>query len=66
MERSFTMKLRGGDTNLQDPDPMLLPDQVMAFYANLYPELTQGCVTGPEILGDKVAYTFEAKVGLKG
>jgi PRTRC genetic system protein C len=66
MSRTFTMQLRGGETPLADPDPNLSPEQVMAFYANLYPELTNGCVTGPEIIGDQVAYTIKATVGLKG
>lgn len=66
MRRTFAIKSRAGDTPLADPDPNLPPEQVMAFYANLYPELTQGCVTGPEIIDDQVAYTFKAEVGLKG
>lgn len=37
-----------------------------AFYANQYPELTTAAVSGPEIIGDVMQYTFSRAIRTKG
>lgn len=51
---------------LKDPDPNMTPESVMSFYSNVYPELTQGVVEGPEMDGDTMKYEFRKAVGTKG
>lgn len=55
-----------GTIELTDPDPNLLPDEVMSFYSNTYPELTTSNVHGPKMEADKVVYEFKCTVGTKG
>ena len=50
---------------LDDPDPQMSPEDVKNFYANLYPELTQAIVEGPE-LGENLEYKFNRSYGTKG
>lgn len=51
---------------LADPGPAMTPDAVKEFYANLYPELTNAAIEGPEQKGDKLVYEFRRAVGTKG
>ncbi len=51
---------------LDDPDPRMTPDDVKAFYAEVYPELTQAAVEGPEPSETAVEYRFRRTVGTKG
>jgi PRTRC genetic system protein C len=52
--------------SLADPGPGMAPDAVKEFYANLYPELTNAAIEGPEQKGDKLVYEFRRAVGTKG
>ena len=51
---------------LPDPNPNMTVDDVKAFYAAQYPELTTAVVNGPEAAGDKMRYTFDRAIGSKG
>lgn len=53
---------------LDDPDPKMTPEQVKEFYAEIYPELTQAGIEGPEQASDgaTVEYEFDKAVGTKG
>ena len=55
-----------GNRTLDDPNKNMTPDEVMAFYAGTYPELTTSNVHGPKIEGSKAVYEFKTTVGTKG
>lgn len=55
-----------GKTELQDPDPNMLPEDVLNFYSGTYPELTTSNVHGPVVEDDKAVYEFKTTVGTKG
>ncbi len=51
---------------LDDPDPKMTPEEVKEFYAEIYPELTQAGIEGPEQDGETLEYEFDKAVGTKG
>jgi len=51
---------------LDDPDPEMTPEQVKEFYANIYPELTQANIEGPELAENGLNYKFHRSYGTKG
>lgn len=51
---------------LADPGTGYTVVQVREFYANLYPEIVNADIEGPENVGAKVVYTFRRAVGTKG
>lgn len=55
-----------GERTLSDPDKSMTPDEVMNFYAGIYPELTTSNVHGPKVENDKAVYEFKTTVGTKG
>ena len=46
--------------------PGEVPDAVMNYYANMYPELTTATVHGPVIENDTAVYEFKTTIGTKG
>lgn len=46
--------------------PGLTPHQVMEEYAEIYPELSQGVVEGPDLTEEGAIYTFRKAAGVKG
>lgn len=62
LKREFRM----GSRVLSDPNKQMSPEDVMAFYAGTYPELTTSTCHGPKIDGDKAVYEFKSVVGTKG
>lgn len=46
--------------------PGLSPEEVMVEYSNIYPELTQAVVEGPEYTEEAQMFTFRRTVGTKG
>lgn len=62
LTRQFTY----GAIQLQDPGPGMSLEEVKAFYATLYPELTNAEIEGPENVDDKQVYEFRKAVGTKG
>ena len=55
-----------GDIILEDPNSSISKDDVLDFYSNQYPELTNAHVTGPTVIDDKLQYEFSTSVGTKG
>jgi PRTRC genetic system protein C len=51
---------------LPEPNERMSVEEVKSFYANQYPELTTAAISGPEIIGDVMRYTFSRAVGTKG
>lgn len=51
---------------LEDPDPEMTPEQVKDYYADIYPELTQAGIEGPEFTDTTKEYEFKKAVGTKG
>lgn len=64
--RSFKFHNGNTDLILNDPNPTMLPDEVMEFFSNTYPELTTATVQGPEIENDTIVYFFKTTIGTKG
>lgn len=51
---------------LDDPDLSLSPEEVKDFYSEVFPELSQGVVEGPELKEEGAVYTLRKAVGTKG
>lgn len=51
---------------LADPGATMSAEEVKAFYANIYPELNNAEIEGPEHKGAKAIYEFRRAVGTKG
>ena len=60
-----TFKFRKGSETivLADPMPGEMPDAVMNYYANMYPELTTAIRV---IENDTAVYEFKTTIGTKG
>jgi PRTRC genetic system protein C len=57
---------RYGALELEDPDPKSTAEEVKEFWGDVYPELTQAVIEGPEYKDDRAEYTFRRAVGTKG
>ena len=55
-----------GSMALADPDPSQTPEEVKAFYAMVYPDLTNAAIEGPTRKGAVATYEFRRAVGTKG
>jgi PRTRC genetic system protein C len=62
IKRVFKMK----NVILQDPNPEFTPEEVLSFYSNAHPELTNSTITEPKIIDDQYVYEFKTTVGTKG
>ena len=62
LKRSFSFN----GLKLPEPDERMTVEEVKAFYANQYPELTTAAVSGPEVVGSVMHYTFSRAIGTKG
>ncbi|HNQ63115.1 MAG: hypothetical protein BWY15_02320 [Firmicutes bacterium ADurb.Bin193] len=51
---------------LDDPEPEMSPEDVKEFYSNIYPELVQAEIEGPEVGDEAIEYTFRRAYGTKG
>ena len=49
-----------------DPNPQMSIEDVRGVLAMQYPELATAAITGPEVIGDTLRYTFERAIGSKG
>lgn len=66
LKRRFSFRKGNAVFELADPDPSWAADDVMNYYANIYPELTTATVQGPEIKDDTAEYEFKTTIGTKG
>lgn len=66
LERVFSLKDKGQQITLTDPNPQWSPQAVLNFYANTYPILTTAKISAPKIECDMVQYKFESVMGTKG
>lgn len=62
LERVFRYK----DTILTDPAPDMSADEVLAYYSNIYPELTTSSIHSEITEEGKMEYTFKTTIGTKG
>lgn len=62
LKRSFSFN----GLKLPEPDERMSIEEVKSFYANQYPELTTAAISGPEIIGNVMQYTFSRAIGTKG
>lgn len=66
LDRKFVVTINNESVTLTDPNPDFSPDEVMGFYSNTYPELTNSTVQGPVMSDEGAVYTFKTTVGQKG
>ena len=66
LTREFFFERDGKKVPLKDPNPEFTVQEVVKFYAGVYPELTNGIVDGPKVIGDKANYTVSTKAGKLG
>ena len=66
IKREFRFESNGKIVILDDVNPNMTAEDVMNFYANIYPELTTSSIRGPEIELGKAIYTFKTTLGTKG
>lgn len=64
--QELTREFKYNSVKLADPSPAFTLQQVRDFYANIYPEIINADIEGPEQVGDKHVYTFRRAVGTKG
>jgi len=62
LKRSFSFN----GLKLPEPDERMSVEEVKSFHANQYPELTTAAISGPEIVGNSIQYTFSRAIGTKG
>lgn len=55
-----------GGITLEDPSPSMTKEEVLDFYSNQYPELTNSNVSGGEIINDELVFEFNTSIGTKG
>ena len=52
---------------LEDPADSMSLEQVKDFFTATYPELNNSSISAPEVVGEKLQYTFaEKSLGTKG
>lgn len=66
LDRIFLFENDGAIVELADPSPEMLPESVLNFYSQTYPELTTANIEGPEIKNDRVEFVFATNIGTKG
>ena len=66
LKRVFITRRDGKDIDLADPNPEFSVEEVMKFYSGTYPELTNGMMEGPKVIGDKATYSMTTKAGKLG
>lgn len=49
-----------------DPDRNMSVEDVRGALAMQYPEIATAAISGPEVVGDTMKYTFERAIGSKG
>jgi PRTRC genetic system protein C len=62
LSRSFTYN----GMKLPDPDPRMTPEEVKTLYSHQYPELATAAITGSEVSGEQLQYSFVRAIGTKG
>lgn len=62
ISRAFEYK----GNRLTDPNTKLSEREVLKFYSNTYPELTNATLYGPTIKDDLAVYEFKLSIGTKG
>ena len=66
LPRVFLFEKNGTTIELTDPSCDMMPDSVLNFYSQTYPELTTAKMEGPEIRNDRVEFKFQTTLGTKG
>lgn len=66
LPRIFIHTIEGEEVRLSDPNPQISPEQVLSFYANTYPILTNAKLEPPEIENDELVFRLQSTLGTKG
>ena len=51
---------------LPDPDSKLTVEEVRQFYSTQFPDLATASITGPEVVGDRLVYSFTRHIEILG
>lgn len=62
LSRIFKFK----EKNLEDINPSFSPEQILSFYSNTYPELTNAHLIDIGVNGKNYEYEFKTVAGTKG
>lgn len=62
LERIFKFK----DAVLTDPSPEMTTEEVLAYYSNMYPELTTSSIHCEFSETGQMEYVFKTTIGTKG
>lgn len=57
--QTLTRRFKFGVTVLNDPDPSLSPEQVIALYSTNYPFMRNASLSAPVVEGDTLVYVVE-------
>lgn len=66
LPRKFSVKIEGKDIDLPDIGEDKTPQEVIKFYADIYPELLNVAMDGPKVDKGVAVYTSKPTMGVKG
>lgn len=66
LPRVFIHTEDGQEIKLTDPKESYSKEEVLNFYSNTYPILTNAKIEGPEIEDDEIVFRFKSTLGTKG
>ena len=66
LKRVFIMKDKNTIIELADPERSMNPKAVLNFYSNTYPILTTAKVSEGKLNNDRIEFTFDSVMGVKG
>ena len=64
--QELVREFKYNSVKLNDPNPAFTLTQVRDFFANVYPEIINAEIEGPEVIGNRNVYSFRRAVGTKG
>ena len=64
--QAHTRSFNNNGLDLPDPGSEMSPGDVRDLFSATYPELANAEIVGPEVRGDRLAYTFRRAAGTKG
>ena len=66
IKRVFILGEGKDQVELDDPNPNMSPEEVLQFYAPMYPDLNNADFEKEELVGNRYEYRIERQVGTKG
>ena len=66
LKRKFSLNKNGKVVDLSDPNPTMTAEEVIKFHSGTHPELTNGVLEGPKVVGDTATYIVSTQAGKLG